>query len=98
MNIYDLIFMACLSLNQGAQCKQQMLDCVLQTRDADLKLFLKKTHFRTLTPDRFLTTQPQADWTTWTLNCAQKQGLYLNEIQPLPRPSVGPSNTKGNKK
>jgi len=73
MTVYDLIFMACLSLNQGSQCKQQMLTCVLQQRDAEVTHHMQNSDFKKMTPDQFLNSQPQADWQKWVLDCAQKQ-------------------------
>ena len=77
MNIYDLIFMACLQLGQPATCKQQMLQCVLEKRDSELKAFMAQDH-KKLSAEQFLNAQPQAKWDQWTLDCAFKQSMNLN--------------------
>jgi hypothetical protein len=70
MNIFDLVFMACLSLGQPSTCKDELLKCVLEKRDSDLKSFIA-SDVKKLTPDQFLSSQPQAKWAEWTLDCAQ---------------------------
>ena len=69
MNIYDLIFMACLSLGQPASCKDELLKCVLERRDSEIKPFLL-SDLKKLSPEQFLNSQPQAKWYEWTLDCA----------------------------
>lgn len=73
MNVYELIFLACLQMNQGAACKQQMLDCVLTIRNQHVLTYTQKTDFKKQSADEFLNGQPQADWQSWVLDCAVKQ-------------------------
>ena len=85
MTVYDLIFIACLHLNQGATCKQQMLDCVLATRDQNILEYSKKTDFKKQSAEEFLSSQPQADWQAWVLDCA---------LKPMPTPTGKPMKQK----
>lgn len=81
MNVYELIYIACLSLGQGSQCKYElismaclsqgsqcktdMLKCVLQSRDAEIKAHI----------------QPQPDWPKWVLDCSRLQDIGMNNSQ-----------------
>ena len=82
MNVYDLIFMACLSLAQGNTCKQNLLKCTIDKRDTQLQEFLSKTDFKKLTPEEFLNAQPQADWPGWVLDCSQAMPYVSSNIKP----------------